>query len=110
MQIEEIPPLDVFYSPKHKAVVKRQRKRKRTDQPSLFPELTVTGNVIWKEEFDPSEDLTKLSQFAGAYSAAIIDKASEVSLLLKTRDQDILLLQKNYQKHWHNSRQQMNKC
>ena len=93
LQIEEIPPLDVFYSPKHKAVVKRQRKRKRTDQPSLFPELTVTGNVIWKEEFDPSEDLTKLSQFAGAYSAATIDKASEVSLLLKTRDQDILLLQ-----------------
>ena len=38
LQIEEIPPLDVFYSPRHKAVVKRQRKRRRTDQPSLFPE------------------------------------------------------------------------
>ena len=25
LQIEEIPPLDVFYSPRHKAVVKRQR-------------------------------------------------------------------------------------
>ena len=93
MQIEEIPPLDVFYSPKHKAVVKRQRKRRRADQPSPFPELTVTGNVVWKEEFDPSDDLTNLSQYAGAYSAATIDKASEVSSLLKAKDQDIFSLQ-----------------
>ena len=63
-----------------------QRKRRRIDQPSLFPEQTVTGNVVWKEEFDPSDDLTKLSQYAGAYSAATIDKASKVSLLLKTKD------------------------
>ena len=93
MQIEEIPPLDVFFSPKHKAVVKRQRKRRRTDQPSLFPEETVTGNIIWKEELDPSDDLTKLSEFAGAYSAATINKASEVSLLLKTKDQENFSLQ-----------------
>ena len=93
MQIEEIPPLDIFYSPKHKAIVKRQRKRRRTNQPSPFPELIVTGNVVWKEEFNPSDDLTKLSQFAGAYSAATIDKASKVSSLLKTKDQDISSLQ-----------------
>ena len=93
LQIEEIPPLDVFYSPKHKVVVKRQRKRRRADQPSLFPELTVTGNVVWKEEFDPSDDLTKLSQYTGAYSAEKIDKASEVSSLLKAKDQDIFSLQ-----------------
>ena len=49
--------------------------------------------MVWKEEFDPSDDLTKLSQYAGAYSAATIDKASEVSLLLKTKDQKIFLLQ-----------------
>ena len=53
----------------------------------------VTGNVVWKEEFDPSDDLTKQSQYAGAYSAATIDKASEVSLLLKTKDQEFFLLQ-----------------
>jgi len=93
LQIEEIPPLDVFYSPKHRAIVKRQRKRRRTDQPSLFPEQTITGNVLWKEEFDPSNDLTKLSQYAGAYSAATIDKASEVSNLLKEKDQEIFSLQ-----------------
>lgn len=93
LQVEDIPPLDVFYSPRHKVVVKRQRKRRRTDQPSIFPEQTVTGNIVWKEEFDPSDDLTKLSQYAGAYSAATIDKASEVSLLLKTKDQEIFALQ-----------------
>jgi len=74
-------------------VVKRSRKRRRIDQPSIFPEQTVTGNVVWKEKLDPSDDLTKLSQYAGAYSAATIDKASEVSLLLKTKDQEISTLQ-----------------
>lgn len=62
LQVEDIPPLDVFYSPKHRAIVKRQRKRRRIDQPSLFLEQTVTGSMVWKEEFDPSDDLTKLSQ------------------------------------------------
>jgi len=93
LQVEDIPPLDVFYSPRHKALVERQRKRRRTDQTSLFPEQTITGNIVWKEEFDPSDDLTKLSQYAGAYSAATIDKASEVSLLIKAKDQEILSLQ-----------------
>jgi len=51
------------------------------------------GNIVWKEEFNPSDDLTRLSQYAGAYSAATIDKASEVSLLLKTKDQEISTLQ-----------------
>lgn len=93
LQVEDIPPLDVFYSPRHRAVVKRSRKRRRLDQPSIFPEQTVTGNVVWKEKMDPSDDLTKLSQYAGAYSAATIDKASEVSLLLKNKDQEISTLQ-----------------
>ena len=83
LQVEDIPPLDVFYSPKHKAVIKRHRKRRRINKPSLFPEQTVTANVVWKEEFDPSDDLTKLSQYDGAYLAATMDKASEVSNLLK---------------------------
>ena len=86
MQIEDIPPLDVFYSPKHRAVVKRQRKRRRLDQSSLLPEQTEMANVVWKGEFNPSDDLTKLSQYAGAYSAATMDKGSEVRNLLKEKD------------------------
>jgi len=91
--VEDIPPLNVFYSPKHRAVVKRSRKRQRLDQSPLFPDQPLTGNVVWREKFDPSDDLTKLSQYAGAYSAATIDKASEVAVLLKTKDQEILNLQ-----------------
>lgn len=82
-----------FIAQKHRAVVKRQRKRRRTDQPSLFPEQIVTTNVVWKEEFDPSDDLTKLSQYAGAYSTATMDKALEVTNLLREKDQAITSLQ-----------------
>lgn len=32
LNIEEIPPLDVFYIPKHKVVMTRKNKRKRTKQ------------------------------------------------------------------------------
>lgn len=59
----------------------------------MFPEQTETTNVVWKEEFDPSDDLTKLSQYVGAYLAATMDKASKVSNLLKEKDQEIILLQ-----------------
>lgn len=31
LRIEELPPLDVFYSPQHKFVVKRQRKKRNLD-------------------------------------------------------------------------------
>ena len=61
LQVEDIPPLDVFYSMRHRAVVKRSRKRRRIDQPSIFPEQTIMGNVVWKAKLDPSNDLTKLS-------------------------------------------------
>ena len=36
LHIEEIPSLDVFYNPKHRAVVKRQRKKRRLDQSSIL--------------------------------------------------------------------------
>jgi len=34
LNIEEIQPLDVFYSPKHRAVVRKQRIRRKIDQTS----------------------------------------------------------------------------
>ncbi len=61
-------------------MVKQQRKRRKIDQPPLFPEQTVTGSMVWKEEFDPFDDLTKLLQYAGAYSTATIDKAIGVEV------------------------------
>jgi len=51
-------------------------------------------NVIWKDsEVNPSKDLTKLSQYAGAYTTAIIDKATKVNLLIKEKYQRIAQLE-----------------
>lgn len=93
LHIEDIPPLDVFYSPKHSIVVKRQRKKRRLDESSLLPAQIEMANVVWKEEFNPFKDLTKLSQYVGPYLIATMDKASEVSNLLKEKDQTIVSLE-----------------
>ena len=37
LRIEEIPPLDVFYSPLHKVVVRRKRKRRRIEVSKIPP-------------------------------------------------------------------------
>ena len=67
LKIEEIPPLDILYSPKHRAMVRKQRKRRRTDEDALLASQGELLNVVYKNaEVDPSEDLTKLSQYAGA--------------------------------------------
>lgn len=89
MHVEEIPLLDVFYSPKHGAVVKRQRKKRKIDHSPLLTSQVEMMNVVWREEVNPSKDLTKISQYAGAYTMTIMDKASEVSNLLKEKDQVI---------------------
>ena len=51
-------------------------------------------NVVWKDsEVNPSEDLTKLSQYVGAYTTTTMDKASEVSQLIKEKDLRITQLE-----------------
>ena len=93
LQTEEIPPLDVFYSPRHNVVVERQRKKRKIDQsPLLTPEAEIM-NMVWKAEVNPSEDLTKLSQYVGSYTAATMDKASEVNHLMREKDQAIIQLE-----------------
>ena len=48
-------------------------------------------DVVWKNsKVDPSEDLTKLSHYAGAYTATNIDKASEVNFLINEKYQRIV--------------------
>ena len=42
---------------------------------------------------DPTENLTRLSQFAGAYATATIDKVAEVQMLLREKEQKIMLLE-----------------
>jgi len=96
LNIEEIPPLDIFYSPQHKAVVSRQRKKRKLE--NTLSQDAEQLNVLWKDPTNnPTENLTKLSQIAGAYASATIDKASEVQQLLKEWEDQIQLLQQQLQ-------------
>lgn len=61
LHIEQISPLDVFYSPKHRAIIKRQRKKRKIDHSPLLTSQMEMMNVVWREEFNPSYDLTKIS-------------------------------------------------
>lgn len=55
-------------------------------------------DVLWKDpNNNPTENLTKLSQIAGAYASATIDKASEVQQLLKEQEDQIQRLQQQLQ-------------
>lgn len=66
LRVTEIPPINVFYSPLHKDVVRRKRKRRRVDAPK-FPPGNEPMDVVWKDiPFNSTENLTRLSQFTGA--------------------------------------------
>lgn len=92
LKIEEIPPLDVFYSPQHKAVVRRQSNKRKRDA-MLAPE-DEPMDVLWKDPtIYPSENLTRLSQIAGAYASTMIDKTTEVQMLLKEKEDRVLFLE-----------------
>lgn len=96
LKIEEIPPLDIFYSPKHRVVVRKQRKRRKTDQDAVLTSQVEFMNIVYKNaEVNPSEDLTKLSQYAGAYNASTIDKASEVTQSIKNKYVKIAMLEEH---------------
>lgn len=87
LKIEEIPALDVFYSSQHKAVMRRQRRKGNWKMWSHDAEQL---DILWKDPTtDPTVNLTKLSQIAGAYASVTIDKASEVQQLLKEKEDQI---------------------
>lgn len=105
LNIEEIPLLNVFYSPKHRVLVKRQRKKRKIYQVLATISQDEYRNVIWKDsEVDPFKDFSKLSQFAGAYTVATIDKETKVNKLIKEKYQKIKQLedQLKAEKQWIN--------
>ena len=74
-----IPPIDILYSPNHKVVVKRQRNKRKLDTTAIITLENEPMEVVWKDTpVDPSENLTKLSQFTRSYATTTIDKAMEV--------------------------------
>lgn len=94
LRIEEITLLDVFYSPTHKVVVKRQIKKRKLDVVAVTTPENEPMDIVWKESpIDPSENPTKLSQFTGAYATKTMDKATKVQMLLKEKEQRIMLLE-----------------
>ena len=54
LKIEEIPPLDVLYSPQHKAVVRRQRKKRKLE--TVLSHDAEQLDVLWQ---DPTTDPTQ---------------------------------------------------
>ena len=92
LKIEEISPLDIFYSLQHKAVVRKQRKKRKLE--SVISTDAEQLDVLWKyPTTNPTENLTKLSQITGAYASAAIDKASKVRKLLNEKEDQIQVLQ-----------------
>ena len=106
LQVEEIPSLEIFYSPSYKVVVRRN-KRRRTDE--IVSNLTYESvDVLWKDSlYDPIKHLTKLSQYAGAYATATVDKATEVKMLLKQKEDRIEELERLLHQEKSNSSEEM---
>ena len=71
-------------------MVKRQRKRRRTKPSLVVIPRDITMDIVWKDTpIDPSENLTKLSQFAGAYASSMIDKEAKVGQLVREKEERI---------------------
>lgn len=88
----KIPALDVFYNPLHKVVVRRQRKRRRVKTPEIPPGNELM-DIVWKDILSNlAKNLTRLSQFTGAYAIATMDKATKISILLREKDDKIVHL------------------
>jgi len=67
LKVEEIPPLALFYGPKHKVMVSRWRKMRRTEQREALVPGSASFQVLWKySEVTPTEYLGRLLQFARA--------------------------------------------
>jgi len=90
LRVEEIQPLDIFYGPKHRAVVNQQKKKRRMEHSQELLPGSVPLDVVWKYYQANS------SQYAGAYATTTIFKSTEVQQLVKEKDEKTLQLEQNY--------------
>jgi len=94
LRVKEIHPLIIFYSPKHKVVFKRKRKKRRIDHTQALVPRNTTFEVLWKSsQTIPVEELVRLTQFTGDYAPATMDKATDIQQLLKEEDDMIMQLE-----------------
>ena len=63
LNVTKIPPLDIFYSPQHKAIFKRGRnKRKLYQSQGLVPGEVSSFEVLWKgSSAAPTKEFEKLT-------------------------------------------------
>jgi len=93
LKVTEILPPDVFYSPLHKVVVKRQRKRKRVETPEL-PPGNVPMDIFWRDiPFNPTALANGLSQFMGEYAMSTMEKDTQFYTLLREKEERIARLE-----------------
>jgi len=60
-------------------------------------------DIVLKDlPMDPSENLTRLSQFVGAYATKNIDKATEVQIPLREKEKNIMLLEQQLEQEKYN--------
>lgn len=75
LKIEEIHPLDIFYSTQHKSIVKRERKKRNINQSQALVLGNTSFEVLWKgSTTTPIEELGRLTQFTGSYALVTIEK------------------------------------
>lgn len=92
LKIEDIPLMDLFYSPQHKFIIRRQRKKRKIDVMLSLENEPL--DVLWKNpSTNPLENLNRLSQITSAYASATIDKATKVQMLLKEKEDKIMFLE-----------------
>lgn len=97
LKIEGILPLDVFYSPKHKVVMSKSRKKTKLEKSQVLVTNETPFKSLWKgAQIAPYEELNRLSRFARAYVSATIDKAAKIQLLMKERGQSIVQLEQTF--------------
>jgi len=78
--------------------VKRQRKKRKLDSIAVTTPENELMDVLWKDSpTDPSASLSRLSQFAGAYAIVTIDKALEVQIFLRKKENKITSLEQQLQ-------------
>ena len=78
LKVTKIPPLDVFYNPLYKVVVRRQRKIRRVETPEIPPGNELM-DIVWKDiPSNPTKNLGRMSKFTGEYATTTIDKANEI--------------------------------
>ena len=46
LKVEDISPLDVFYSPKHRAIVRKKRKKRKINKSPFSSPQTKITNVV----------------------------------------------------------------